>query len=86
MEYDDVEYKKIYDIETLKKYHNIAKKLNLNEYDDTLSDNINIYELENIVSNNIDMYYNNTLIYHIVPIFFSLFTTIGTISICSYFM
>jgi hypothetical protein len=80
---DDVEYKKIYDIEILKKYNDTVKDMDTNVYDDTLIDNINIYELENIVSNNIDNYYDNN-IYHIVPIVYSIFFAISTINVIMY--
>jgi hypothetical protein len=89
MEYNndeiDVEYKKIYDIETLKNYKEIVKNINFKEYDDTLIDNINIFELEDIVDKNINNHYYTTSIYHIAPIFLSFLFTIGTISIYSHY-
>jgi len=89
MEYEihdnDVEYKKIYNIETLKNYKELVKNMNLEEFDDTSIDNINIYELENIVSKHMDDYYYNTSIYHITPVFFNFLFIIGSFSIYSHF-
>lgn len=76
----EIEYKKIYDIETLKNYKELIKNMDINEYDDTSIDNINIYELENIIHNNTNNHYYNTSIYHIIPVFFSFMFSISTIS------
>lgn len=83
---NDTEYKRIYDINILKKYSDIIKKSNIDCYDDTCIDNINIYELENIVSNNIDNYYNNNKIFHITPIVFSIFFAINSLFVIGYFI
>jgi len=87
MEYinNEVEYKKIYDIETLKNYKELVKNMNSNEFDDTSIDNINIYELEDIISKYIDDTYCNNSIYHITPIFFNFLFIIGSFSIYSQF-